>query len=115
MLRSYRKSAGALAVAMSALAATGAWAEARNVLIVDGAYFPSFTHVQPGDQVIFTNNATGSHTITGEGEAWTSGAIPVNGSYTLDITADTPGTFSGQTLEQPAFEGAISLDEPATQ
>ncbi|MCZ4367811.1 MAG: hypothetical protein ABJN39_11065 [Sulfitobacter sp.] len=109
MLSSYRKSAGALALALSVCAAS-AMAENRNVLIVDGAYFPALSHVQPGDQVVFTNNATGSHTITGEGDAWTSDAIPVNGSYTLDITAETPTTFSGQTLEEPAFEGAISFD-----
>ena len=52
MLTSYRKSAGALALAMSVFAASGALAETRNVLIVDGAYFPSQSHVQPGDQVI---------------------------------------------------------------
>ncbi|MFG6602694.1 hypothetical protein ACGYK2_07050 [Sulfitobacter sp. 1A10359] len=109
MLSSYRKSTGALALALS-LCAAGAIAESRNVLIVDGAYFPSLSHVQPGDQVVFTNNATGSHTITGEDEAWTSGPIPVNGNYTLDITAQTPTRFSGQTLEEPAFEGAISFD-----
>ncbi len=115
MLTSYRKSAGALALAMGVFAASGALAETRNVLIVDGAYFPSQSHVQPGDQVIFTNNATGSHTVTGEGEAWTSGAIPVNGSYTLDITAETPTSFSGQTMEEPVFEGFISFDVPVTQ
>ena len=85
MLSSYRKSAGALALALSVCAAS-AMAENRNVLIVDGAYFPALSHVQPGDQVVFTNNATGSH------------------------TAETPTTFSGQTLEEPAFEGAISFD-----
>lgn len=115
MLSSYRKTAGALALAMSVFAVSGASAETRYVLIVDGAYFPSISHVQPGDQVVFTNNATGGHTVTGDAEAWTSGAIPVNGSYTLDITAETPTTFRGQTSDNTEFEGAISFDVPVTQ
>ncbi len=117
MLSSFRKGAGVLAVVTTAFAATGALAEARNVLIVDGAYFPAITHVQPGDQLIFTNNAVAAHTIAGEGDSWNSGAIPVNGSYTLDISADMPVTFSGSTASEGAavLEGAITFEAPPVE
>ncbi|SDF60950.1 hypothetical protein SAMN04489759_102559 [Sulfitobacter delicatus] len=117
MLSSFRKGAGMLAVVTTVFGATGALAEARNVLIVDGAYFPALTHVQPGDQLVFINNSTTNHTITGANDAWTSGPIPVLGSYTLDVDADTPETFTGAGSEADAavMEGAISFDAVATE
>lgn len=116
MLNSNRARAGILAVA-TAFGATAASAEAYHVLIVEGAYFPALTHVQPGDQLIFVNNTTTSHTVSGPEASWTSGEIPASGTYTLTLNADTPTTFTGAApgVDAALLEGAISFDPPPTE
>ncbi|NUH65862.1 hypothetical protein HTT03_11260 [Sulfitobacter sp. S0837] len=114
MLSKFRKSAGVLAVVTTAFAATHALAESRTIVIVEGDYFPALTHVEPGDELVFYNNTTVSHTVTGAGDVWTSGAIPAQGRFTLLVDADTPETFSGPAPGDATatLEGAITF-EPA--
>ncbi|MEX3316846.1 hypothetical protein [Sulfitobacter sp. PS-8MA] len=111
MLSKFRKGAAALAVVATAFSATNASAESRTIVIVEGDYFPALTHVQPGDELVFYNNTTVSHTVTGAGEVWTSGAIPAQGSFALTVNADTPETFSGSAPGDTAtlLEGAITF------
>lgn len=110
MLISFRNRACALAAAMTVAGASAAFAETHNVLIVDGAYFPPLLNVALGDNVTFTNNSTITHTISGAGDAWTSGPIGVEASFTLDITDETPTSFGGMGEGDVAMEGTLLLD-----
>lgn len=114
MLNSNRARAGLLTAAATLFGANMASADALHVLIVEGAYFPALTHVQPGDELVFINNTTTSHTVSGPEASWTSGEIPASGSYTLTLSADTPTTFTGAApgADAAVLEGAISFDPP---
>ncbi|MCX7558932.1 hypothetical protein OS190_05080 [Sulfitobacter sp. F26204] len=94
MLNSYRKGAVALAAALSFVAGA-AHAEEHVVIINDGSYFPNLVFATPGDKITFQNRSDTSHTLTGEGQQWTSGSIASEGAYLLEVKAETPPKFSG--------------------
>lgn len=93
MLKSLCKGACALAAVMSFSAA--AQAEDHVIMIVDGSYFPATIYAAEGDALIFQNESSSEHTITGENDAWTSGSIAMKDTFTLEVTEATPATFSG--------------------
>lgn len=94
MLKSTCKGAAALAAALT-FSAGAAQADNHVVLIVDGSYFPPVIFAGPGDNIIFRNESGASHVITGAEESWTSGTINGSGSYVLNLTRNTPNTFTG--------------------
>lgn len=101
MLTSYRKGACALAAALS-FAGGAAQADNIEVDIVDGTYFPSVIYASTGDNIIFYNESDATHTINGPEESWTSGPIPIDGTYRLNLTHNTPLTFSSADGESTA-------------
>lgn len=76
------------ATALAAFASPALSAE-HEILIVDGAYFPPLIYVNYGDNVVFVNNASSAHEVKASDDSWTSGLIPLDGSFTLEIEADT--------------------------
>jgi plastocyanin len=106
----FRVGACALAAALT-LAAPAVRADTYSVLIVEGAYFPPMIFAQPGDTLVFENRSGAAHTVSGPEESWTSGAIAPEGSYALNVTEETPLSFSGAWAEGDMIEGAISFDE----
>lgn len=93
MLFSFRKGVFAFAAA-AGMTATAAWAVDHQVLIVDGAYFPPLVYADPGDRLVFVNASSGVHIVQASDESWTSGPIPVDGSFTLLLDDETPLVFN---------------------
>lgn len=73
---------------------TSAPAMDHSVVIIDGAYFPALIYAQVGDSLVFENASSGVHIIEGPADSWTSGPIPVNGTFTLTLDETTPLVFS---------------------
>jgi plastocyanin len=114
MLNSYRKGAFAVAAALS-FAAGAAQAESHEILIVDGSYFPNTIYAHEGDSIIFLNESDNSHTINGPEGSWTSGEILADASFSLELTHETPTTFSGifaSTGDTSGTEGEVIYDDP---
>jgi len=83
------------AAAVAAVTATAAQADNHTVLIMDGGFFPAVSYVQPGDNIIFTNNSSGPLRLAGSDSSWSSEAIPVDATYLLNITNSTNHSFVG--------------------
>lgn len=112
MLNSFRMSTFAFAAAAVCIASP-AVSEEHTVLIEDGGYFPTITYAMQGDIIVFVNDSDASQAVSGPDESWTSGAIPVDGSFELALMEDTPLIFNGGVdLEGVDIEGEISY-EPA--
>lgn len=94
MLNSFCKGACATAAILTLWAGV-AHADNVEVLIVDGSYFPSIIYASHGDNIIFRNRSDASHTVSGPDGSWTSEVIPTEGFYRLNLTRNTPTTFSG--------------------
>lgn len=120
MLFSIRNGACAF-VAVSCLAGAAS-AEEHWVRIVEGAYFPALVHAEVGDTVLFVNETDAIHEVHATDESWTSGQIPVDGSFSLLLAEDTVLAYTAsvetegdgdgagdETLEQ---NGEISFDPP---
>jgi plastocyanin len=108
MLNSYSAKAGALAALLCA--ATTAQAADHVVLIVDGAYFPLVTYAAPGDTLVFTNTLETEQQVTGAGDVWTSGPIPQDQSFSLQLSDEVPATFYGTGPESEVFEGTFTFE-----
>jgi plastocyanin len=110
MLNSFRMSTFALAAAAACIASPAVSAE-HTVLIEDGGYFPTITYAMQGDTIVFVNDSNATQTVSGPNDSWTSGSIPVDGSFALALMEDTPLTFNGGVdLEGLDIEGQISYD-----
>ncbi|MFD2740876.1 hypothetical protein ACFSUD_14930 [Sulfitobacter aestuarii] len=102
-----------LAVTATVFGAGAGFAADHEVLITEGAYFPSLTYAQPGDRLIFINSSDAAQTVTGAEESWSSGPIPIDGSFVLDLAEEIPQGFSGPGLEDgEMLEGSFTF-EPA--
>ena len=112
MLATIRLGAGALA-ATAVLWAGAAQAQTHSVLIMDGSYFPSIIYAQSGDNVVFTNLSSDTHTVSGPEGTWTSGPIAIEGSFQLDLTEATPLAFGGTGRTDPDAEGGSAEIEMA--
>ncbi|WP_432816729.1 hypothetical protein [Sulfitobacter sp. JB4-11] len=112
MLYSFRKGAFALAAAVT-LAGTAAQAETHSVLIVDGGFFPPVVHVQPGDEIEFTNNSESVQIITGDAESWTSGEIELDSTYLLAVNEELPHGFVAVIVQGEADAGEGDGDTDA--
>lgn len=106
MLNSIRKGACAL-VAAATLTATAAQAEEHVILIVDGSYFPSVVFASEGDMLTFQNESQSDHTVSGADDAWTSGVIGSAGTFSIDLTEETPAVFSGASAGAEEAVGEI--------
>lgn len=108
MLDRIYKGLCAAALAMS-VAAPPAHAETVSVLIVDGGYFPAIVHVNEGDTLVFSNASSDTHVVAGPDEAWVSEPIPVDGSFSMELTAETPPTFHGTSSNDTEIYGEIAF------
>lgn len=108
------KRALALAAFTSVISGTSAFAEIHEVMILDEAFFPAELYVKPGDQLHFVNNASGSRTVMGPEETWTSNALSVGATYTYDVSTASPLAFQSMSGGSggEAYEGTITFDDP---
>jgi plastocyanin len=111
MQYSLRKGVVALAAAVISVAGA-AQAEDHSVLIMDGGFFPAVIYAHPGDSITFTNSSEISQILQGPQQVWMSHSVPVDGSYTLDLDANTPMVFYSQASDGFTIEGTLSY-EPA--
>jgi plastocyanin len=103
MLTKLRTGAAAV-LALAALAGPAA-AMDHEVLIVDGAYFPPVIFASIGDSLTFINESSDSHEVMASDESWRSGMIPIDGTFSLEIQADTHLTFNA-TAETDSSDGS---------
>ncbi|NNE52736.1 MAG: hypothetical protein HKN30_10075 [Sulfitobacter sp.] len=111
MLTHIRK--GAATVVGLALLAGPALAVDHEVLIVDGAYFPPLIYADIGDHLMFVNSSSDAHEVQAVDASWTSGTIPVDGSFSLEITDETVLTFNAtaDTEGNSAEQGDVLLEQ----
>jgi len=104
MLKSFCKGTAALALVLSFSAA--AHAEEHVVTIADGSYFPNKVYASEGDMLTFVNQSSSAHTVTGEDDAWTSGVIETDASFSMELTDQMPAGFESSGSSEFA-EGEI--------
>lgn len=109
MLTTLQKGACALIIATSVLV-TSAQAAEQEVMIMDLGYFPAVINVVQGDTIVFVNNGAAEHIIEGPSESWVSDPIAIDGTYILEITDETPDTFSGVSSGGELIEGSFSYE-----
>jgi plastocyanin len=119
MLNSCRTGLYALAAAaclvggVASAQTTTAASTDHDVIIIDGAYFPALIYAQVGDRLIFENASNGVHIIEGPAESWTSGPIPIDGTFTLLLEETTPLVFSASadTEGDSVNEGDVAIEQ----
>jgi len=111
MLTKLTKGASALAVALT-LTSTAAQAGWQSIDIDDGAYLPTITYLVAGDDIVFFNQTSNTHVLTGEGDAWTSGDIGPGDRFILRMNAEVPLNFTGVSSNGETMQGSFSY-EPA--
>lgn len=84
MLGKYILRAGATAAALTC-AAGPASADSYEVLMMDYAFFPEISYVQPGDTITFVNLSGITRIIEARNNAWATPEIPDGGSATISI------------------------------
>ncbi|MDX1611503.1 MAG: cupredoxin domain-containing protein, partial [Candidatus Thermoplasmatota archaeon] len=70
--------------------------EITDQALVNSTYTPANISVEPGQQVVWTNNGTYGHTVTFENETLeSSDLIAPGGNYTLTLPEDlAPGEYA---------------------
>lgn len=101
-----RKIAAALAFTLWAMPASAAQHE---VLILDGAFFPAITHVQPGDTVVFVNMDQRPRRVFGENYGFTSPMIRREQSWALNIVANMRNEYYSKSFHE--YETSYPIGE----
>ncbi len=103
------------AAAACALSFQAANAMEHTILIMEDAYFPDITHVDPGDIVHFHNTTGSSQNIISANEDWELGPIPANGqlSITIEEAQETTYYNAGSQGEDSSYtvSGYLSFDD----
>lgn len=80
------------ALAMLASASAAA-AEEHVILYLGQAFFPSVTHIQPGDTIRFVNNSATATEIVSENNDWSVGVLGVNEEKVINVSANMSETY----------------------
>lgn len=83
------------AVTAAALTCTtgSASAETYRILMMDYAFFPEISYVQPGDVVIFENISSSTRDVTAQDGSWIVASVGAGGETSLTITQDMPNKY----------------------
>lgn len=83
------------AVTAAALTCTtgSASAEQFRILMMDYAFFPEISYVQPGDVVIFTNSSGQTRDVAAEDGSWAFEGMADGSEATLNIVPGMPNRF----------------------
>ncbi|AXI45427.1 hypothetical protein C1J03_04880 [Sulfitobacter sp. SK012] len=109
MLNTYRAGVAALAATLTFMAGSAS-AETHNVLILEYAYFPAVTYVQPGDTLIFTNDSGIAHTVVAKDASWTTGEISQGSEKAVVVESSMQSTFLNADEETEVAEGGEISD-----
>lgn len=101
-----------LAVGLVALVSSAAWgsraeAPTRNVTIPGKAYDPSHLDVLVGTTVTWKNDDSINHTVTSDGDAFSSGYVPPGGSFSF--TFATQGHYAFHCTIHRFMKGEIDV------
>ena len=121
MLKNFTRGACA-AVALLALTSLPAQADDGDgvnginhvIEIVDGAYLPIISYVNPGDHLVFENGTDSAKVVSGPDDSWTSGPIAPGGRFLVQIGDDMPKTFSGEDIAGIQIAGEYTFDPAPT-
>lgn len=126
------------AVSAAALTATAGSTAAENyqILMMDYAFFPEISYVQPGDTVTFVNMSGITRVIEAKNGSWSTPEIADGGEATISIEQGMMNTFKtnidgvggddvtdvsdgtegvdGQTAEEGTIIGNLNFSAPPT-
>jgi urease beta subunit len=71
-------------------------AEDHEVVIVEGAYFPSLIIANLGDRLVFVNSSNRQQEVGAVDASWTSGKIEIGQTYVQPIEVGTGLVFIGK-------------------
>jgi plastocyanin len=96
-------------VALASSAASGSRAEAptRNVTIPGKAYDPAHLDVLVGTTVMWKNDDSINHTVTADGDAFSSGYVPPGGSFSF--TFATQGHYAFHCTIHKFMRGEVDV------
>lgn len=97
----------ALALAVSASAAS---AEEHVILYLGQAFFPSVTHIQPGDSIRFVNASTQDTQVVSQNSDWSTSALTANAEEVISVNPTMSTTFFA-TQPTGADEDEVDADD----
>ncbi|MEH6519796.1 cupredoxin domain-containing protein [Sulfitobacter sp.] len=80
------------AVALSGTAGSAS-AEEYHILMMDYAFFPEVSYVEPGDVIIFENISGSTRTVVAEDATWTVADLADGSTASLTILEDMPNAY----------------------
>ena len=85
------------AVTAAALTCTtgSASAEQYRILMMEHAFFPDVSFVQPGDEVVFVNMSGETRDLSADDGSWVIAAMANGAEVTLALVEGMPSSFSG--------------------
>jgi plastocyanin len=89
-----RTAAAALAFGM---VTAGVQAAEHEVAIIDGAFYPEITYVQPGDTVLVYNADEVPRRVFGDEFTFISPKLMTEDAFTVTIVEDMPNEYYGKT------------------
>jgi len=92
MLNKFMMRAAVAAAAFAGTAGT-AGAEEQHVLMMDYAFFPEVSYVEPGDTVVFENMSGETRSLLADDATWAVLSIDDGESVSLEITEDMPTEY----------------------
>lgn len=100
-----------LAALVMLTSATAAAAEEHVILYLGQAFFPSVTHIQPGDTIRFVNSSGQATQIAGENSDWSVGPLSPNQEQVIPVASGMSETYFAT---QPEGEDEDEVDADDT-
>ena len=96
------------------LISAGAYAAEHEVTILDGAFFPEITYVQPGDTVVIENASETPRTVFGDTFHFVTPSLNTGDQFVLTVTEDMPTNYFGTSAtEGTVGEGGATAEQEA--
>lgn len=89
---------------------TKATVSTYNVAIQNFAFSQKTLKVKQGDKVIFTNRDSVGHTADADNNAFNSGMLNQNASYTLNTSTLDPGTYAYHCGPHPNMKATLIIE-----
>ena len=90
-------------------------AEQYRVLMMEHAFFPDVSFVQPGDSIIFVNMSGETRDIVASDDSWTIEAMANGAEVTLELVEGMPSAFTGLAPSadpENQVSGVMNFSEP---
>jgi|GEM_PF-4839898 plastocyanin len=90
-------------------------AEQYRILMMEHAFFPDVSFVQPGDEVVFVNMSGETRDLAASDGSWVIAAMANGAEATLALTEGMPSDFTGLAPSGDAANvvtGVMNFSEP---